>query len=481
MAVYLPTLPCPPARSSLRRLGRLGPLGLGWLLTLISACEEPATSPTQPDGGSDADLASPAAEVKPKVVPVSATGHDRFYGVAFDAQGSFYATGVVADGTDAATDFKMVVAKFTADGALDASFGAGGFAIKNVATGANGELARGIVVQPSGKIVISGTVEKSGGDPRDRDVALVRFNPNGSLDTSFGSGGVVTLDLSTGEVVGTGYVADSAWGLTGYDDGRLLVSAAQKRSGGTDTDFAVVRLSADGVRDSSFGTMGVAALDINNRSASPRTTTLLPDGSIVAAGYMNDGTVTRPVLFKLSSSGQLVPGFATGGIFSTNVLTASTEAYGAALQGTSLVTTGYGRNDASESLDWVSLRITAAGVLDPSYGTGGFTRIDVAGFSDNSRALVALPDSRLLLVGGGRPTETNADAMVAILTENGARDTRFSPTGYKLYDLGGAADFFWGAAVSPDKSRVAIVGIRGGAASDPGNDDGAVLVLPLGK
>jgi uncharacterized delta-60 repeat protein len=204
-------------------------------------------------------------------------------------------------------------------------------------------------------------------------------------------------------VVGTGYVADSAWGLSVYSDGRLLVSGAQKRSGGTDSDFAVVRLSADGVRDAAFGTNGVATVDVNNRNASPRTTTLLPDGGIVMAGYMDDGGVVKPVLFKLTSAGALDPTFGTAGIFAPTVLAAVTEAYGAVLQGTSFVTAGYGRNSASENLDWLSLRVSSTGALDTTWGTAGVARLDLAMFNDNARALVALPDNRVLLVGGGRP------------------------------------------------------------------------------
>lgn len=469
---------------NLSKQPRLRARTLGFLLSLSCAvsCQDPADNTKEDLDNPDMAMMPSTEDAKPKLVPVSATGHDRFFGVAYDAQGNFYATGSVADGTDAATDFKMVVAKFKANGDLDTSFGTGGFAIKNVAVGTSGELARGIVVQPSGKIVISGTVEHAGAtDARDRDVALVRFDASGAIDQTFGTGGVVILDLSAGELAGTTYLADNAWGLTGYSDGRLLVSAAQRRTGGTDTDFAIVRLSADGARDNTFGMQGVASLDINNRNASPRTATLLPDGSIVGSGYMADGSVVKPVLFKLTSTGQVDTTFGQNGVFSQNVLTATTEAYAAALQGTSFVTTGYGRNDASESLDWVSLRVNASGQLDTSYGTGGFVRIDVAGFNDNSRALSVLPDNRLLLVGGGRPTENNVDAMVAILTENGQPDVSFAPKGFKMYDLGGGSDFLWGSAVSPDKTHVALVGTKAVVSTDTGNDDGAVLVLSLTK
>ncbi|MFO0576195.1 MAG: hypothetical protein U1A78_19505 [Polyangia bacterium] len=450
-------------------------------LALYAGCDSGSATDSADLGGDAGSPDGGVAELQPRLVSASAAGHDRLFGVAFEPQGRFYATGVIADGTDAAADFKMLVARFNAAGELDPTFGSGGYAIKNVAVGKGGELARGIVVQSTGKVVISGTIEHAGAaDERDRDVALVRWNADGTLDTSFGSGGVVTLDLIAGEVSGSTYLADTTWGLAVQPDDRLIVHAAQKRAGGTDTDFALIRLQPDGARDVTFGTQGVCAVDINNRSASPRNVTLLPDGSIIGSGYMSDGGVIKPVLYKVSGSGQLDTSFGNGGAFTQNVLTAATEAYSVVLQGTSLVTTGYGRNDASESLDWVSLRVSASGQLDPSYGSGGFVRIDVSGFSDNSRSLLALPDDRLLLLGGGRPTESNSDAMIAMLTANGQRDTTFSPNGYKLIDFGGSADFLWAGAVSPDKSRVALVGLKSSGTGIE-DDDGVVLILPLAK
>ncbi|MBP6833776.1 MAG: hypothetical protein KA978_23520 [Deltaproteobacteria bacterium] len=449
----------------------------------------PADSGTPSDVGIPVDSGAPDSGVPaaPRVLAISATGHDRFFGVTFDPAGNFYAVGVVSNGNVAATaDFETVVAKFSAAGALDTTFGTGGYARRNLAVGLGGEVARGIVVQSTGKIVVAATVEHAGAtDARDRDIALARFNADGTRDTSFGTDGVVTLDLSAGEVVGTGYVADSAWGLSVYSDGRLLVSGAQKRSGGTDSDFAVVRLSADGVRDAAFGTNGVATVDVNNRNASPRTTTLLPDGGIVMAGYMDDGGVVKPVLFKLTSAGALDPTFGTAGIFAPTVLAAVTEAYGAVLQGTSFVTAGYGRNSASENLDWLSLRVSSTGALDTTWGTAGVARLDLAMFNDNARALVALPDNRVLLVGGGRPAADNVDGMLAVLNSSGQADTTFGARGIRTYDFGGSSDFFWGAALSPARTHVALVGVRGvtAPAADAGvsaaNDDAVVFLLPL--
>ena len=415
----------------------------------------------------------------PSVIATSTAGHDRLYGTAWSADGRFfYAVGSVADSTETTADARTQVRRFFADGTPDTAWGTMGVASHNLAVGTGGEVARGIVVQRSGRVVVSATVEHAGAaDARDRDLALARFNTDGTLDTSFGTNGVVTLDLSDGLVDGTSYVADAAWGLTAYADDRLVVSGARRRDGANDTDFAVVRLTADGARDATFGTNGLASVDVNNRSASPRNATVLADGSIVMAGYMNDGGVVKPVLFKLTSAGRLDSTFGTGGVYTETVLAVVTEAYAARLQGTSFVTAGYGRAATTESIDWLSLRISAAGTRDLTYGTGGVARLDRAGFADNARDLAVLPDGRVMLVGGGRGSESDADGMVAVLTANGQPDIAWGTQGRRVYDFGGASDFFWAAALSPDGARVAIVGVRGVTAG-MGNDDSVVHVLP---
>ncbi len=431
------------------------------------------------DSGDDTGETGPGITEKTLVTPLSTSQHDRLFGVTFDAAGNIYATGVVYVSAD---DSAFVVAKFKSDGTLDGSFGTGGVATKNVIAAKGGEVARGIVVQSTGKIVIAGAVEHAGAtDERDRDIALVRFDASGAVDTTFGTDGVVILDLSDGELVGSSYVADSHWGLAAFSNDDLLVTGAQKASGRTDTDFAVVKLTKDGARDTTFGTDGVATVDVENASASPRSTTILADGSSVTAGYMRDvDNVVRPVLFKLKADGTLDSSFGTGGVFAKVILGAVAEAYGAALQGSNFVTVGYGRSSTSESLDFLSIRVLANGTHDTSYGTGGHTRVDVNGFNDNGRALVVLPDDRVLMVGGGRNTETDSDGYAALLTKDGIADTTFGPKGLKKFDFGGTGDFLWGAAIAPSKDYVALVGLRSGAAASA-NDDSVLVILPMPK
>jgi len=459
------------------------------------AAEEPEPTEGGAAGaGGEAGASSPSWDLHlsptatPKTFDITAGGNDRFYGVTFDADDNIYAVGVTSTGFDSTADYATVVAKFTKDGALDKDFGDNGFAIRNVALGLAGELARGIALQSDGKIIVSETVEHAGAaDARDRDIAVLRFNLDGTKDAEFGDDGIKVIDLSDGVLVGSAYLADSAWGLAVYPDDRIVVEGGLVAASKTDTDFALVRLSKDGELDKTFGTNGVFTLDTQvgepavSNNASPRNLTLLPGTQgIIGAGYQpNPGFDTKPAVFRVTSAGKLDKTFGDNGVFSEIVLPEQTETYAAVPQSDgSLITTGYGRELESETTDIVSLRIKPDGTRDKSYGDDGLVRIDVGGFADNSRKLVVLPNDHIVLVGGGRATSADVDGVVVALTPDGQPEKSFSETGFKTFDLGGPTDFLWGVALSPSQTRLAAVGIKG-VTANTSNDDAALLVLKL--
>ena len=440
-------------------------LAMGLVVAGCGADQSPAPAPAAGGGGQPRfDVVQPVA--------LSGSEHDRLLAAAFDSANRLYAAGWVSDGTDQS----MAVTRFTADGTLDTGFGVAGVATVNAARGGKAvELARSVVVQAGGKVVVAGPVEHdpsaTGDAAKETDIALARFDDSGRLDAGFGERGVVRLDLSA---------TDTAWGLVRLAGDGLLVVGSQvgPGPGRTDADFAVVRLRADGTRDDAFGTEGVAVVGTGpGVSEVPKTAVELPDGKVVVAGYASIGGVVSPVLFRLTAAGALDPAFGDGGIAVRPVLGAVTEAYSVVLAGNRLVTTGYGKDTAEAKVDLVANGFTLDGALDRSFGTGGLTRVDVAGEDDRGRNLVALPDGRTVLVGSGKTSASNLDAMVVRLTPTGGFDPAYGEGGRKLYDVGGPNDAFFGVALSPDGSRIAAVGYLGRETSGSDKDDGAVLWL----
>ncbi len=168
-----------------------------------------------------------------KVTTPIGTGAVTAYDVLVQADGK-----IVVAGQASGTGYDFALARYNADGSLDSGFGSGGTVLSAVST--NNDYGRFVALQSDGKIVVGGS---SNHDDFDYDFALTRYNTDGSLDTSFGSGGTAFTQIgSANEYAMAGAVtAGDEIVLTGYSNN------------GTNDDLAVVRYDADGSLDTSFG------------------------------------------------------------------------------------------------------------------------------------------------------------------------------------------------------------------------------------
>ena len=164
----------------------------------------------------------------------------------------------------------LPAAAAAAPGDLDPTFGSGGKVTTDVG-GSDG--AQAVAIQGDGKVVAAGLGNFAG--PGTGDFALARYNPDGSLDTSFGSGGKVTTDFG-------GFDAASAVAI--QPDGKII-AAGRSGSG----DFALARYNPDGSLDSSFGSGGKVTTDFGGFD-SAFGVALQADGKIVAAGFQATST-----------------------------------------------------------------------------------------------------------------------------------------------------------------------------------------------
>ncbi|MBA1242586.1 hypothetical protein [Pseudomonas japonica] len=146
---------------------------------------------------------------------------------------------VVAGYSEAGAGGDFCVVRFKSDGTLDTGFGNDGTATYPVGPG--DDFARAVAVQADGKVVIAGTSETSSGD---YDLSVIRLNADGSLDTSFGDGGKVTVDFEGGR--------DAAQTVEVRENGTILVTGSAQNAEGN-ADIAAVQFTADGSLDTGFG------------------------------------------------------------------------------------------------------------------------------------------------------------------------------------------------------------------------------------
>ena len=305
-----------------------------------------------------------------------AFSNDEAFAVVLQPDGKIVAAGTGTPG--ATSDFAL--ARYEEDGELDPGFGSGGRVSTDLETG---EIAFAVALQSDGKIVAAGFIS---GD----DFALVRYNVDGSLDSSFGSGGKVLTDFQT---------VDEAFAVALQPDGKIVAGGFSDP--GANTDFALARYNVDGSLDSSFGSGGKVLTDLGAMSSDRiRAVAVQPDGKIVAAGISNARGSSDFAVVRYRKDGSLDRRFGSGGRVLTDLGSSSSDAaHGVALRpGGRIVVAGV--SDAGGSSDFAVVRYRRDGSLDRRFGSGGRVLTDLGSSSSDGANGVALqPDGRIVAAG----------------------------------------------------------------------------------
>ena len=150
----------------------------------------------------------------------------------------------------------------------------------------------GLAILPDQRIVATGWI---GYDYQEnRTIGLVRYNPDGSLDTSFDSDGIVTTEIGPYE--------DDARGVAIQSDGKIVVTGSTEHGPSQNTkDFVVLRYNIDGSLDTSFGGTGIVTTAIGSGEDVARSVAFQTDGKIVVAGSTRNGTNTDIALARYYS------------------------------------------------------------------------------------------------------------------------------------------------------------------------------------
>ena len=348
---------------------------------------------------------------------------------------------------------KGLIARYNADGSLDESFGFGGF-IADAAHGGHGTIFHAVLVQPDGKIVAAGNFNESsaGGCPHSQSW-IVRYNPNGSNDTTFGGGdGKVEYPY----VYVNGCPVDSFhYALAIQNDGKILAAGTSKNSFG-DFDFAAMRLNTDGSLDTSF--------NLDGKGIFPISTTVLPerayavavqsDGRIVLAGHSySNVTISDFALIMLNSQGLYDWNFGGTGKVTTDI-GGDENAYAVAFQGDGKIVAAGRRvtNANSPSL----VRYNTNGSLDGSFGFGGKVATDCSLPCDGAYGMALQSNGRIVAVGRDG-IGTSYNFAVFRYRTGGSLDSTFSGDGQLMTDFTNYTDHAWEVVIQAD-GKIVVAG-----------------------
>ena len=312
---------------------------------------------------------------------------------------------------------QLALARYTKHGKLDRSFGSGGRVRPNV--GGNAQ-ALGLALQPDGKLVAVGYTFVSGNFTQ---LLVARFESNGSLDPSFGTGGVVLITPPDDA---------SANAVALQKDGRILVA------GSIGADWAVLRLLPTGAPDPSFGGgTGQATGTFGSRDSSANALALRSDGRIVVGGVAlstdqdanfryhgfaltrltSNGSVDR----TFGSSGRIVRRIDRGGSLTALAL----QRNGDIVAGGSTLRV-FGDQLALHER-WALMRFHPNGKRDRTFGRGGIVVTPQLGKSASVNALVMLRKGKIAAVGTS--THRNYRASVVRYRKHGSLDRAFARRG----------------------------------------------------
>jgi trimeric autotransporter adhesin len=362
----------------------------------------------------------------------TATSTDFINGTALQADGKIVVVGYSHDG---ARD--IALARYNADGSLDLSFGSG---TGKVTTNLGGdEIGQAVQVLGSGQIVVAASA--------DSDFALLRYNADGSLDTSFGGGdGWVKQNVS-------GF--DDAYALAVQADGKLLVA------GRTGNDFGVARFLSDGTLDTGFGSGGSTLVDFGTASDSLYDMVLQADGKIVLAGAALNGVSVDAALARLTTTGALDTSFNGSGKLMVDIGTNSSDTgYAVTQQGDGkLVLAGW--SDAAGTTDFFAIRVNTNGTLDTSFSGDGKVTQNFGGSSDLGLGVVAQADGKIIVAGQANPSSNNMAAVR--YNSDGTVDAGYGTAGIVNLDIGTNTDDRGHTALLQRDGKLLIAGTSNAA------------------
>ncbi len=369
--------------------------------------------------------------------------------MAINSSGKIALAGRTFNGTN--DDF--AVTQYTTTGILDTTFDTDGKLTTPVGT--SDDVAQSAAFQTDGKLVVGGWTFNGTSD----DFALVRYNTNGSLDTTFGSSGKIVTDFGANDVLTA---------IKIQSDGKI-VATGYTCSSATISDFALARYTTSGILDTTFDTDGKVTTPIGTGSDEGEALVIQSDGKLVVAGYSDNGTDTDFALARYTTAGGLDTTFDTDGKLTTPISVGADEAYGITIQSDGKIVVAGLANMTGTDYDFALVRYTTTGGLDTTFDTDGKATQGFNALSNDFARSVAIQSDGKIVVGGYLDNGVT-DVALARFTTTGALDTTFDGDGLFTTSLSPSNDAAFALSLQSDGKILAAGYSRVGV-----NDDFAMI------
>ena len=291
------------------------------------------------------------------------------------------------------------IAAYTPAGVLDSSFGNGGIGQIDLALGDH--FGRAAIIAAQGRIIVGGS-QRLKINLAFQQLTLARYNLDGTLDTTFGTGGVVFTDILISDFGTEAWVDDLA-----IDSQNRIVAGGRLRHG-SNVDFLAARYLTTGELDVTFGGTGWVHTDLGTSNDVGRSVAVDAADRVIVAGTQT-GTGTRAALVRYTESGVPDTSFSDDGVQTLFFGTQSTSVAAVEIDDQGRIVAA-GR----QASDLLLFRLTPAGILDTSFGGGdGWVTKDVGGGLDNGVGLaIDASQNALVVAQTSKPFMSRVDLSV---------------------------------------------------------------------
>lgn len=335
----------------------------------------------------------------------------------------------------------FVIIRYNTNGSIDNSFGNSGISTVTVSNGH--DVPWSLDIQSDGKIIVAGTSYISGSN----DFAIVRLNTNGSLDNSFDTDGIVTVDFNSSS-------DDQCYSIGIQSDGKIVAAGWSTTS--SVSIVASLRLNTNGSLDTSFDIDGKVTTTFGTNNDYGKALAIQPDGKIIVVGSTYTGGLDSDwFLLRYNTNGSLDNSFDTDGKVVTAFGTDLDDASAIAIQSDGKIIVSGTSRTSPANYDFATARYNTNGSLDNSFDTDGKVTTELGSTRDCAWSISIQSDGKYA-VAGTYGNSLSADFAAVRYNINGSLDNTFDSDGIFISTFGNLEDL--SASTIQSDGKILITG-----------------------